>query len=599
MFNRPSRSRIPRTRNEQFLAPTAGWVQSGNIVRAGRDQAEVLDNIIPTSQGARLRGGSAFYANCGASIVRLLPYASGAARNLFAASASAIFDADAIAGGQANTFGAVEGLGSGDWSATQMSTAGGEFIVMVNGTDYALYYDGSNWNPIADVAISNVGFDAQTGVFAVGETLTGGTSGATATIYGVTKTSATAGVLKVGTITGGPYQDNEALTDGGTGAATADGASASASSITITGIATTSLAQVWSFKERLFFVEKASQSAWYLPVESIGGAASEINLGSVFTLGGNLLFGATWSLDSGSGIDDVCIFVSDQGEIAVYEGTDPASASTWSLVGVYKIGAPLNKHAFFQAGGDLALLTEDGIVPVSEALRKDRAALQASAITYPIEEAWKNAIAQRTVDYPISATLWQSQTLLLVGTPARATGKNVSFAANARTGAWCRVTGWDVRCSAVSNDVLYFADNAGVVYKADSGGTDNGIAYTGAYVPKFAPGGELRSAQATQITYRARERLTFDMYAHADYQVDDMPAPTTATAQTADVWGTGVWGEFVWGGAEPSFTYVEWQATYANGYSLSPGLVITSNQTGRIDFEILSMQLRYELGHAL
>ena len=109
----------------------------------------------------------------------------------------------------------------------------------------------------------------------------------------------------------------------------------------------------------------------------------------------------------------------------------------------------------------------------------------------------------------------------------------------------------------------------------------------------------MRSAQAAQITYRARERLTFDKYAHADYQVDDMPAPTTATAQTADVWGTGVWGEFVWGGAEPSFTYVEWQATYANGYSLSPGLVITSNQTGRIDFEILSMQLRYELGHAL
>ena len=85
---------------------------------------------------------------------------------------------------------------------------------------------------------------------------------------------------------------------------------------------------------------------------------------------GQFYLGQRGSLDSGSGLDDVCIFVSDQGEIAVYQGTDPASASTWSLVGVYEIGKPLNKHASFGAGGDLAILTEDGIIPVSEALRK-------------------------------------------------------------------------------------------------------------------------------------------------------------------------------------------------------------------------------------
>lgn len=597
---RAAEVRAPVTRTEMFPAPTAGWVQSGNIVTAGRNQAEVLDNFIPTAQGARLRGGATEYANVASPVVRLLTYASGSAEDFFAATASGIYDAERVNGtGVAATFADVEGLGSGDWSATQIATSGGQFLVAVNGADFALYYDGTEFNPITTTAINELGFDAQTAAFAVGATVTGGTSGATAVIRAITKTSATAGVLKLGAITGGPFQNNEALTATGGGAATADGASASGSAITITNVATTALSQVWSFKRRLFFVEKNTTSAWYLPVDAIGGAATEIDLGALFSEGGALLFGATWSLDSGSGLDDVCIFVSDRGEIAVYEGTDPSSASTWSLVGVYRIGKPLNKHAFFKAGGDLAILTQDGIVPVSAALKKDRAALQADAISFPIEDAWKDAIANATVSYPVSATLWQAQTLLLVGTPATIGGANVAFAANARTGAWARITGWDVRCSGVYEDALYIGTNAGLVLKVDTGATDNGTAYTARYVPKFSPSDQRRSAVSAGITYRCTEPVRFDMYAHADYQVDDMGTPTPATTASGDVWGTGVWGTFVWGSNTAISTYTEWQQVRATGYALAPGVVITANQVAPIDFEILATRLRAESGYAL
>ena len=595
MLQRAQNTRPQRTSSEVFPAPTKGWVQSGNIVTAGPDQAEVLDNFIPTAQGARLRGGCTEYADIGSAVVRLFSYTSGSTADLFGSTASGIYDVDRVASGGSNAFADVEGLTSGDWSAHQMTTPAGQFLVVVNGADAMHYWNGTAWNPIVAATVNNLGFDALTTDFAVGETVTGGTSGATASIVSITKSSATAGTLKLGAITG-TFQNNEAITSA-SGAAVVNGTASTASTIAITGVATSDLSQGWVFKERAFFVEEGTTSVWYLSVQSIGGAATELDLGAALRKGGAILFGATWSLDSGAGLDDVCVFVSTEGEIAVYEGTDPSDANAWSRVGVYEIAEPLNKHAWFKAGGDLAILTKDGIIPISEALRKDRAALQASAINYPIEDAWKSAIANATTSYPVSASLWQSRALLLIGTPATDNNRNVSFIANARTGAWARVTGWDVRTSAVADDVLYFATEGGIVLRADQGGSDNGVAYVGEYVPKFSNSMQWRDAMATSITYRASSQVQFGLFAHGDYRVDTMQAPQQENVDQGDVWGTGVWGTFVWGGANSSLnTYTEWQSSRARGYALSPGVVIASNQTSPIIFEILATRIRFEVG---
>lgn len=57
--------------------------------------------------------------------------------------------------------------------------------------------------------------------FTVGETVTGGVSGASAPILDVYE-SGTTGYLILGTVTGGPFQDDEAITDGAVPAGTAD-----------------------------------------------------------------------------------------------------------------------------------------------------------------------------------------------------------------------------------------------------------------------------------------------------------------------------------------------------------------------------------------
>lgn len=72
------------------------------------------------------------------------------------------------------------------------------------------------------IGLRSIDYDAESAAFTVGETLTGGTSGATGVIVKVTDAGAT-GTLLLKTVTGA-FIDNETITDGSGGSATADGA---------------------------------------------------------------------------------------------------------------------------------------------------------------------------------------------------------------------------------------------------------------------------------------------------------------------------------------------------------------------------------------
>jgi hypothetical protein len=236
---------------------------------------------------------------------------------------------------------------------------------------------------------------------------------------------------------------------------------------------------------------------------------------------------------------------------------------------------------------------------VSEALKKDRAALQAVAISYPIEDAWKSAVASSS--FEVSVSLWQSEAMLVVGVPPDGNTEQ-AFVANARTGAWCRYTGWDVRCSAVSEDQLYYGNNAGVVFKAENGGQDNGAQYTATYIPKFQEFGspQMKFALHGGLTFKASGTPVAKLAALSDYEVRDISAPTlTGASAGGSVWGTAVWGTAVWGSMAATKTYTRWKAVRAAGHSLAPAVLVTSNQTSAPIFEILATRLRFEVGNTL
>src|SRR3990167_6560161 len=160
----------------------------------------------------------------------------------------------------------------------------------------------------------------------------------------------------------------------------------------VAGVDTATCLNVNLHKNRLWFVQEASLDAWYMPTSAIGGTATKFSLNAVAQLGGSLVGMWTWTIDAGYGVDDMAVLVTTEGEVLVYAGTDPASAATWQLVGVWHIGSPLGNRCGFKYAGDLLLVTQDGVQPLSAALQSSRLNPRVS-LTDKIQKAVSDAAA--------------------------------------------------------------------------------------------------------------------------------------------------------------------------------------------------------------
>lgn len=623
-----------RSEVHSFPAPTGGWIANRNLAQpngqATPPGAFILENLFPTSRGAKIRRGTELYATLGDGskpVTTIFSYVVGEVEQLFAATEDTIYDitsivtpitymlvtdlGDAFVTDTGDNFGedstggleVVTGQSGGNWIVVQFATSGGIFLVLVNGVDPMLVYDGTNWYPIiTGETLNALAYDGGTFAFTEGQVLTGGTSGATATIVKVIG-DATSGTLWLGTITGGPFQNNEVLTDALTGAAVANGVNSLLFGA-FTGVDTTDLEYVWTFKNRLFFVEKNSLSAWFLPVDSLVGAAAEIPLGGVFNRGGSLLFGSAWSLDSGSGgsgLSQQCVFVTTEGEIVVYQGDNPADPTAWEQVNTYRIGVPLGNKAHIRAGGDIVIATNIGFVPLSQAIQRDYAALSPSAVSYPIEDAWNEAVQLRgSTNW--NCEVWPSAQMVIVSPPTTDDEPARWFVANARTGAWASFTNWDATCVHVFKERCFYGSQDGKVVEANVTGLDQGTPYTATYLPLFD---DLRSPASLKIAKMARLviRSSFVVKDQLSFQKDfvvNLPtAPNAAAVPAGSTWGGGIWGESVWGDSVAINTYQVWRVIAGSGYAAATAAQFTSGATVPLDSEIVRSDLAFEIADEL
>lgn len=363
------------------------------------------------------------------------------------------------------------------------------------------------------------------------------------------------------------------------------------------GMTAANLSDVWSFKRRLFFVERDTLDAWYLSVDSIGGALTKLPLGAVFRLGGSLLFGSTWSYDAGSGLAEACVFVSTEGEVAIYEGTDPSSAADWQLKGVYRIGRPLGRAAKMKAGGDLLVATDAGFVSVGEAINKDAAAIAASAVSYPIESEWNIETARRVAQGSWAVEMWPTQQMAVVAMPTYGALPAYCYVVNIRTGAWGRYTGWNASCLALHGDRLFFGRPDGVVMEAETGGSDDGSIYTATYVglpDDFGAGGATKVAKLARAILLSSLASNAKVFMLADYAAALPPPPNVAAAPSGTTWGSAVWGASTWGGTKQPER--RWRTVSGQGARLAPGLMISFGSTAEPDIDLAQIDVQYEVG---
>lgn len=393
-------------------------------------------------------------------------------------------------------------------------------------------------------------------------------------------------------------QDAPVIYDGGTwqivGPAT--------SPIALTGVTVTNLVYPFTFKERLFFLEKNKLKAWFLAVKSVGGALSELDLSSVFRRGGKLLMAGSFSSDSGDGLDDRCAFITDQGEVAIYAGTDPGDANAWTLVGIYEIGKPLGPKAWIRAGGDWVIATREGMVPLSAAIQRDPAALSVAAISRAIEPDWVSAVALRGGEW--QCVKWDAANLAMVSMAVDApssTRPAQVFVVNIETGAWAKWTGPNV-----SNMTTYanrlFVSAGDEIFEAEGASSDSGEIYLArcSWWPD-----DLGSATAhkrvalARATFTARTTFTPQVSVSVNYGVSWPSPPGAAAGVGDDTWDAGSWDAAVWSSVGDYYAQTQWVSVGRSGFAVAPQVQISIGGGAEPGIDLIAMETVHEAGGAV
>jgi hypothetical protein len=360
----------------------------------------------------------------------------------------------------------------------------------------------------------------------------------------------------------------------------------------ITGISPALFSDVIVHKRRLWFVEKNSTSCWYLPVDAIAGAAVEFDFGPLFKNGGYITKVDTWSLDAGVGLDDYFVVFSSKGEVAVYQGTDPASASTWSLTGVFLIGEPVGNGRTSKMGGDLLILNKDGIAQMSKSLMSSRVntVLQ---LTDKIQPQLSSDATAYSGNYGWDILLFSQEDMLIVNVPVSDT-VSYQYVMNTISGAWSRWTGINAKSWYFSADNIYFGAN-GYVGKAWNTQSDNTASITANILPAYQNFGA--TSQLKRFTLM-RALLGYDANAAygARMEIDFDLSPTAVTmptqiTSTAGVYGTSTYGSSVYVGSLK--VAKQWKNTTGMGYWASPHLMV---ETYSSDVRLYSIDLVMEAG---
>lgn len=588
-----------------FPPPTAGWISNQNLVAntSNTPGAVVLDNFWPTPQTVRIRRGCALYAqpSTGGNCSSLMSYDNGGTRALFACIDGSIWDVTSADEPQE----VVSGLIGGEWSYTQFATDGGVFLIAVNGADPMQLYDGARWWPITGADILQLQVGAVTKAPADGELLTGATSGATGTaIYSsgaqvyVTSTNATA------------FSSGETVT-GNSGASFVLSADSQVwwsgikpkSGSSITTIDTRQFSFVWSYMGRLYFIQRDSMNFWYLEAAAVGGDALPYPMGGIFPDGGALLFGSSWSLDNSSsnGLSEQCVFVTDAGEVAVYQGIDPNLTDTWGKVGLYRIDKPRGKRAFIRNGGDLLIATDAGLIPLTQAVERNPSNLAPGAVSYPVQDAWMQYVSERP-DRNWQVTVWPEMQMVAISIPAAGGDQPFMLVVNMNTSGWARFTGWNALCFCTFGGQLYFGTTAGRVAAAWQTGYDMGVPFTGIYAPLFHDLGGTCVAKLPKdasVMMRGSYDISWSVSMMYDYVLTVPAAPASAQMTDDGVWAEGIWNQSLWGKGTDLKPQKKWSPVSGMGYAISPCLQITSGNLLPLDNEIVRIDVTYLAGGLL
>lgn len=564
---------MPKSITKSVPAPVGGVNARDALAAMPPTDAIVMDNWFPNPSYVAVRNGCQSWAtSLPAAVETVMAYNGLSGRKLFAASSTGFYD---ITTQGAVGAAVVSGLSNARWQHAMFNAGGGNVLLAVNGADVPRRFD-ANVQGSLETLNTLVGGSGYTGTGTyTAVPFTGGTgSGGKATIVvaGGTVTSVTITTVGTGYVPGDTLSASNANLGGaGSGFSIKVETVGGWSVTTISGAGLTpaNLITVTVFKQRTWYIEANTMNVWYSGILAYQGALTLLPLGQIFKMGGTLMQMATWTIDNVSGMDDYAAFITTEGEVAIYQGYDPAQISTWSLVGVFRIGRPIGRRCITRLESDVLVITADGLSLLSQAMLTDRAQQNAN-LTYKIlnqinqdVQTYNANFGWQVIEYPLGNKL-------ILNVPEVSNSAVHQWVMNAVTKAWCRFRNWNANCWEIQQDSLYFGGNT-AVYLADTGTSDAGVAITVDCKPAFSYFdlvGQIKRYVMARPIFQVSSTINPNIILNIDFADVAIPAPSFSSGGTAP-WNTSPWNTTPWGGTQPSLIVKNWQGVAGLGYVAS------------------------------
>lgn len=455
--------------------PTGGWNARDSLAAMSEKDAVTLQNWWTLTTDVMFRlGYTQFAYGLASQVETLMWYSSGTANKFFAIEGSRGWDITAggdFSGGTPD----LTGLTNARWQYTNITTAGGSFLLMVNGADKLRGYTGSAW-----------------------------------------------------------YADGDGTHD-------------------ITGLDTADATNINLHKNRVWFTQEGTLKAWYLATNAISGAATAFDLSAIARKGGYLMGMLTWTIDAGYGVDDLAAWITSNGEVIIYRGTDPASVTTWALVGVFEIGAPIGRRCMMKFGGDLLLLTQDGVVPMAQGLQSSRLDPRVN-LTDKIQQAVSEAATIYSGNFGWQLLYYAKANMLIMNIPVAQGSQQQQYAMNTINKSWCNFQDVSANCWELFNDDPYFGGN-GYVGHFWNGFSDYPTQSTPVNINVTALQAFNYCGSSNQKHFRMiRPILNTNgqpaTYANVnvDFDQSDTTAALSYNATGAALWDVALWDAALWSG---------------------------------------------------
>lgn len=347
--------------------------------------------------------------------------------------------------------------------------------------------------------------------------------------------------------------------------------------VVITGITAEDAVNVALYKSRLWMVLKDSTEAAYLPIDSIQGAAAVFDVGTYFRNGGYLLAIGTWSTTTNDGPDEYIAFVSQYGDVAIFQIDDPGDPTAIFYRGTSNVGTPIGRRCLCKIGSDLGIITIDGVLPLSQILSYDKAALIGASLTKNIRQAMTTAARNYKDEFGWQLVSYPRNTMAILNVPVVEGAEQQQFVMNTITGKWARFEGQNANCWVVFEDRAYFGGNDGIVRLADeSSGDENQTLSAGMRCAFNYYGERGRQKRWTMIRPSITIDQTFPVLPYMGLNVDfsenaELSPVEFSDGETPPLWDDAIWDEATWPGTT---TQANWFSIAGMGYCASVRMTV-------------------------